>query len=70
VESPGLTTLLAHALAHATRHGGAVRVEQLDEGWETSITIGDRRVAIARDEYLEAALMRLNAQLTSRSALD
>jgi hypothetical protein len=67
VDGPSFTTLLAEALAHAARHGGAVRVEQLDAGWETSIVIGSRRVAIARDEYLEAALIRLNAQLAAPS---
>jgi hypothetical protein len=46
---------------------GPVRVEQLDAGWETSITIGARRVAIVRDEYLEAALARLNARLKAPS---
>jgi len=62
-----LTTLLGELLAHATRRGGAVRVQQLDAGWETSITIGARRVAIVRDEYLEGALARLNAQLKAPS---
>jgi len=63
-------TLLVHALSGAARHGGAVRIAQLDRGWETSIVIGRRRVAIARDEYLEAALTRLNAHLKSHSVSD
>jgi hypothetical protein len=61
-------TLLAQALSGAARHGGAVRIAQLDHGWETSIVVGRRRIAIARDAYLEAALIRLNAHLKSHSA--
>jgi hypothetical protein len=60
VDGTALTRLLAEAIAQAGRHGGGVRIEELENGWETSIAVGGRRVAIARDKYLEAAIRRLN----------
>jgi len=54
-----LVTVLSEAIAQARRRGGAIRIEQLDEGWETSIAVDRRRIAITRDEYLEAALRQL-----------
>jgi hypothetical protein len=68
MEPSRFMTLLTEALARANRRGGAVRIEQLDEGWETSIAVDRRRVSIARDEYLETALMRLNAHAEARES--
>lgn len=68
LETSSFTTSLALALALAARRAGSVRIEPLDGGWEASITTGRRRVAIARDEYLEVALARLvtHAQVAQR----
>ena len=60
VDGMGFTRLLAEAISQAGRHGGGVRIEELEDGWETSIAVGPRRVAIARDKYLEVAIRRLN----------
>ena len=62
METPSFTALIAQAVTEAARRGGGVRIQRLDGGWETSIAVGERRLAIVRDEYLEAALMRLNAR--------
>jgi hypothetical protein len=66
VDGLRLTKLLAEAIAQAKRHGGDVRIEQIEDGWETSIAVDRRRVAIARDKYLEAAIRRLNAHAQVR----
>jgi hypothetical protein len=66
VEASRFMTLLTEAIARANRRGGSVRIEQLERGWETSIAVDRRRVTIARDEYLETALMRLNAHAEAR----
>jgi len=60
MDGAGLTRLLAEAIAQARRHGGGIRIEELEDGWEASIAVGRRRVAIARDKYLEVAIRRLN----------
>ena len=59
MDSSPLIVVLTEAIGQAGRRGGTIRIEQLDEGWETSIAVDRRRVAIVRDEYLEAALRRL-----------
>ena len=65
MEATPFVAVLADAIAQADRRGGGLRIEQLHDGWETSIAVDRRRIAIARDEYLEAALRRLTAHAES-----
>src|SRR4051794_26312439 len=53
MEATPFVAVLSDAIAQAGRRGGGLRIEQLHDGWETSIAVDRRRIAITRDEYLE-----------------